>query len=108
MQTLFLLIAAHALADFAFQSEAMALGKNRHVQPTVADSRGFPGWPYWLTAHALIHGGAVALVTGVWWLGLAETVPHWLVDYPKCEDWVGFDTHQGGHIASKILWWVLI
>ena len=107
MQTLFLLIAGHALADFALQSEAMALGKNRHIQPTPTDSGGLPAWPYWLTGHALIHGGSVALITGVWWLGLAETVLHWLVDYAKCEDWIGFHTDQGLHVASKFLWWVL-
>ncbi len=108
MQTLFLLIVAHALGDFALQSEAMARGKNRHPQPTLSDSGGFPAWPYWLTSHALIHGGAVALVTGVWWLGLAETVLHWLVDYAKCERWIGFHTDQWLHVASKVLWWVLI
>ena len=108
MQTLFLLIAGHALADFAFQSEAMARGKHRSYRAPPPDTEHFPHWFYWLTSHSLIHGGAVALITGVWWLGVAETVLHWFVDYAKCEDWIGFHTDQGIHVASKVLWWVLL
>lgn len=108
MQTLFLLMAGHALVDFALQSEAMARGKSRRYRAPPPDAEHFPRWFYWLTSHSLIHGGLVALITGCWWLGAAETVLHWFVDYAKCEDWIGFHTDQGFHVASKVLWWVLI
>ena len=47
---LFLLLAAHALGDFAFQSRFLAMAKNRHSEI---------GREYWVAAlpsHALIHG----------------------------------------------------
>ena len=111
-ETLFYLIAGHALCDFALQSSDMAKGKNRHV---VVDITKIPigqkvmtVWPYWLTSHALIHGGAVALITGVWWMGLAEAGIHWVIDFAKCENWTGIHTDQGLHVACKVVWWVLV
>jgi hypothetical protein len=50
----------------------------------------------------------VAVITGVWWLGLAEMVLHWVTDYAKCEGWIGFHTDQGVHVGSKLLWWALL
>jgi hypothetical protein len=108
MQALFLMIAGHALADFAFQSEAMARGKSRKYKVPPPDTEHFPHWFYWLTSHSLIHGGMVAVITGVWWLGLAEMVLHWITDYAKCEGWIGFHTDQGVHAGSKLLWWALL
>ena len=111
MEILFYLIAGHALADFALQSDNMAKGKNRH---TFVDPNSIPKgqkvmtvWPYWLTSHALIHGGLVGIITGIWWLGLAETAVHWAIDYTKCENWTGIHTDQGLHVACKVVWWLL-
>jgi hypothetical protein len=33
-------------------------------------------WYQALGAHALIHGGVVWLLTGIWWIGLAEAALH--------------------------------
>ena len=74
----FLMLAGHALADFGLQSDRMSFSKRRD-NPAV-DTAGLPVWWMWLGAHALMHGGAVAVVTGVWWLGLLETVFHCLID----------------------------
>lgn len=108
IQVFFYLIAGHALCDFALQSSDMAKGKNRHA--VVDPSKIPPGqkvmtvWPYWLSSHALIHGGAVALITGIWWMGLAEAGIHWVIDFAKCENWTGIHTDQALHVACKLLW----
>ncbi len=106
-----MLLAGHALADFALQSDAMAKGKNRH---TFVDPNSIPkgqkpmvSWPYWLTSHALIHGGVVSLVTGIWWLGIVETVFHWGIDFAKCESWTGIHADQSMHVFCKVVWWVI-
>ncbi len=103
------LIVGHALADFALQSDSMARGKNRHREPVGVPPGQTPQtiWPYWLTAHALIHGGVVALVTGRWELGLAEAVLHWLIDFGKCENWYGIHEDQSMHLVCKCAWWAL-
>ena len=101
MTTLFYLLAAHALCDFPLQGDYLARGKN-HKAP-------LPGSPWFLLllAHALIHGGAVALVTGNVWLGIAETVAHASIDYAKCDGRIGYVTDQGAHVACKVAWTVL-
>ena len=101
----FKLLIGHALADFVFQSDTMAKGKNRHRKTEPPPGAVYqPTWGYWLTAHALIHGGVVWVVTGSGWLGLAETLVHWLIDFGKCENWYGIHTDQSAHIACKIIW----
>lgn len=105
---LFLLFVGHALADFALQSSDMAKGKNRNrrTEPPPG-ARYQPTWYYWLSAHGLIHGGMVYLVTGSVLLGALETLAHMAIDFGKCENWYGIHTDQGLHIACKFLWWWL-
>ena len=69
-----------------------------------------PGIPWYqcLLAHALIHGGAVALATGDVALGMCEVVVHAVIDYLKCSGLFGFNTDQTLHVASKILWLLLL
>lgn len=112
MSTLFQLIIGHALADFTFQTDAMAKGKNRNrpVDPAVIP----PGqklqtvWPYWLTSHALIHAGMVGVVLGRWDLALVEFVVHWFIDFGKCENWYGIHVDQGAHVVTKFVLWLFV
>ena len=69
-------------------------------------------WYYWLTAHALIHGAAVAVVLRWWggidpatavWFGVAEAVVHWLIDLGKCERLYGIHIDQGLHVGCNKL-----
>ena len=96
------LLVAHALTDYAWQTEVIATYKHPDVQDGVRDKIG----PWWWTmgAHALINGGGVAWVTQHWLLGFAETVLHFIVDTLKCLRVIGTKTDQGIHIASKVLW----
>lgn len=92
------LIAGHALCDYPLQGDFLARAKNRAMP--------IPGVPWYqaLGAHAIIHGGAVALLTGVPLLGLAEVVAHAAIDDAKCTGKIGFNTDQALHIACKALW----
>lgn len=110
---LFFLLAAHALMDYALQSETMATCKCRGCTDPVAK---VVPWYYWLTAHAVLHGAAVGVVVrwfGFDWpaaviLGIAEAVLHGVIDYGKCRQWYDIHVDQGYHVACKLLWWGLI
>jgi hypothetical protein len=101
----FWLLVGHALADFPLQAGPMAMEKCRR---SPSDLQKAVPWYYWLTAHALIHGGAVALVTGSLVFGILETVVHWLIDFGKCEGWFGVHVDQALHVGCKVVWCVLI
>lgn len=92
------LIGAHFFFDYAGQGDFMAKAKNRRAP--------IPGVPWWsvLTAHACIHGAAVALITGLPMLFIFESVAHWLTDDLKCRGWIGFNTDQAIHIVCKLAW----
>ena len=92
------LIAAHALCDYPLQGDFLAKAKNRHAP--------IPGVPWWqaLGAHAAIHGGAVVLITGIWWLGLLEAASHFLIDDLKCSGRLSFNGDQAAHVLCKVLW----
>ncbi|WP_395119655.1 DUF3307 domain-containing protein [Rhodanobacter sp. FW102-FHT14D06] len=94
---LFLLIAAHALADYPLQGDFLAANKARTGPNYV---------PWWqaLLAHAFIHGGFVAVITGVWWLGALEVAIHAVTDHLKCESRIGINTDQAIHVACKLTW----
>jgi hypothetical protein len=110
---LFFLLAAHALMDYALQSETIATCKCRDCDNPIAKT---VPWYYWLTAHAVLHGAAVGAVFrwfGFSWeiaaaFAVAETLIHWIIDYGKCEKWFGIHADQGLHIACKLLWFGLV
>ena len=98
MMLLLLLLAAHAVCDYPLQGDFLAKAKNRAAP--------LPGVPWFqaLGAHAAIHGGAVALLTGVWWLGLAEAAAHFVIDDAKCHGRLSFNQDQALHLLCKLGW----
>jgi hypothetical protein len=77
-QLFFTLITGHYLADFALQTEFMAVKKAKaFVEPI-----GFHA----LTAHAAIHGLVAGVISGHFWVGVFVAVTHWLIDFGKASD----------------------
>jgi len=104
----FKFLIGHAVADFALQTDAIAKGKNRNRKGEAPPGQKYvPCWPFFLSAHALVHGGAVAIASGSMLLGLFETIAHWAIDFGKCENWYGVYVDQALHLLCKI-GWVLI
>lgn len=103
---IFKLIIGHTLADFSLQPSSMAKGKNRNIKINgdPEENKYFPNWPYWLTAHAILHGGAVWLATGNIYLGIIEVILHWIIDFAKCENWTNIHTDQLLHVACKAIY----
>ena len=108
---LFLALAVgHVLADFPLQGVFLSQAKNRNQQPSedlnTKSSRSV--WLHAMSAHSLIHCGAVWLITGSVLLGLVEFVLHWIIDFAKCEKWTGFNADQFLHYSCKIIYVALI
>lgn len=95
---MFALFIAHALADYPLQGDFLSKAKN-----PAAPIPGVP-WQQAMMAHALIHAGAVWLITGMWWLGVAEFFAHWITDYSKCRGRLSFDEDQAIHFTCKVAW----
>lgn len=104
MELLFLFLVAHAVCDFVLQGEAMGSGKNRRKESAAEHGPGYPPWYYWLGAHALTHGGAVFLISGLWPLGVLEALLHAGIDFSKCEGRLSFDQDQGLHLLCKLVY----
>lgn len=100
----FLLMVSHAVCDFALQSDTMAKMKNRNnpSQPPPGQ-KPVSCWFYFLTAHSVIHGGGVYLVTGNMVCALIETGSHWCVDYVKCLNITNPHQDQMLHLMFKFL-----
>lgn len=104
IETFFKLLIGHAVADFWAQSAEM-----RHAKgwKNAVEANGVKIWPYALTAHALIHAGAVWIITGNPWLGAAEFFWHWMIDYGRCSHWYHTHVDQSLHVGCKVMWTVL-
>lgn len=94
----FWLLVSHAMCDMALQNDFIAQAKNRHT------ALGSVYWPWVLASHGLIHGAGVAFVTGSVGLGMCEVIAHSLIDFSKCEGWIGFHVDQTLHVLCKVLW----
>lgn len=92
------MVAAHAVADYPLQGDFLAKAKNRTTP--------LPGVPWYqaLSAHAAIHGGAVAVITGSAALGVVETIVHAITDDLKCSGRLTYNQDQAIHIGCKALW----
>ena len=105
---LFLLFAGFALGDFALQGDAMAKGKNRNRKPDYIPEgqKYMPCWYFWLGAHGFIHGGIVYLITGSLFLGVFETIMHFVIDFMKCENWTNPYQDQLLHFVCRMMYWI--
>lgn len=92
------LLTAHFYFDYAGQGDFMAKAKN-----VTTPINGVPWWNV-LGAHAFIHGGVVAIISGHWWLLILEGAVHFYTDLFKCENRLGFNADQAIHVISKFIW----
>lgn len=94
----FWLLVGHYVCDYPLQGDFLARGKN-HRNPIA----GVPAWQC-LIAHAVIQGGAVALITGNVTLGIGEAIAHGVIDYAKSDGFITFNEDQLLHVLCKFVW----
>lgn len=95
-------VLGHVLADFPLQSEYLATQKVR----STADS--FQSWIVGLSAHCIIHAGAVWIITGSLVFAAAELVLHGLIDFGKGKGKFGLLVDQGLHLACKLAYVIIL
>jgi hypothetical protein len=98
----FWLLVGHALADFPLQGDFLARGKDHTTE------FGKQWWHIALPAHAMIHAGAVALVTHDTTLGIIEFFAHGLIDFLKCDKRISVEFDQTLHIGCKVVYAYLV
>jgi len=109
----FALAIGHAFADFALQSQFMAVNKNRNLVPKDTDD-GKPSsmWIHVLSAHSLVHAGVVWMILSdfkhAWAFAMAEFVAHWWIDFAKCDGKTSFNMDQGLHYVCKATYVAII
>ena len=99
LELLLMLIGSHFICDYVLQTDAIATGKNRLIDP----AKFGVDWYYWMTSHAVTHAFGVGIITGSFWLGFLEFTLHWLIDAGKCEKMYGLHVDQFMHLLCKIL-----
>ena len=106
IETFFLLLVGHAVADFALQTEIMARLKNRHNKPdNIPNGQKYiPCWIYWMSSHSLIHAGAVYVVTGSLVWAIFEFCSHFIIDMLKCENVTNPNQDQISHVWMKVVY----
>ena len=94
----FWMLVGHAVADYPLQGDFLAKAKNRMAP--------IPGisWKIALGAHAMIHAGAVVLITRSYLLGLVELVLHIVIDDAKCRGITTFTEDQALHVVCKVFY----
>ena len=60
LELLLMLIGSHFICDYVLQTDAIATGKNRLLDP----AKFGVNWYYWMTSHAVTHGFGVGIITG--------------------------------------------
>ena len=93
---------AHALADFPLQGEYLARTKVRNQAGNLSE------WIVALTAHSLVHAGAVWIISGSAVLGVTELCLHWLIDLGKGEGKFGYVMDQWLHLACKLAYVIVL
>lgn len=102
----FKLLICHAIADFPLQSPTMAKMKSRRTDIKIGNELGgqYNGqeykltWMYWLSSHALTHGGIVLLFTSNIVIAFITFITHLAIDFCKTEEWTDIHQDQAMHL----------
>lgn len=93
-----LLVLGHFVADYVFQTDSIATGKNK----TIDKAKFGVNWQYWLFSHASTHALVVYIITQNIWACLFELATHYIIDYFKCIKCYGLHVDQLLHIVVKV------
>lgn len=96
------MIFAHFLCDYPLQSDKIALGK------CPGSCVAGVSWIYWMAGHCGTHALAVALLSGMPWLGAAEFGAHFCIDVLKCRKTINMAADQMLHLLCKVAWGISI
>ena len=102
-----MLLFAHVVMDYSLQTDWIGKGKNWNFNKWLPEKQTYESgvpWYYIMAAHCIMHGGAVTILTGSVYMGLAETIIHFVADCLKCAKITNIHEDQAIHILCKVLW----
>lgn len=99
-EILFLLIAAHAICDYALQGDFMSKAKSHKTDI----GRGI--WWMVLPSHALIQAAGVFILLGSFKFAVIEFFSHMIIDYLKCDNQFSYFWDQFLHICFRVAYLV--
>jgi len=97
----FFLLVGHFALDYPLQGDTTAREKNPGSR---SELQKHVPWYYWMVAHALMHAGAVAILTQSAVFTVAEFASHFALDYSKCRNKISIHQDQLGHLLMKLLY----
>ena len=100
---LLVMAAIHFAVDVQFQSDFVAIHKNRRI----TEGRRLP-WIYAMLSHTACHGLAVGWFLANPLLGAVEMAAHFVIDCAKCEGYTNIHVDQALHIVCKAAWAAII
>lgn len=92
----------HFVADYPLQTDFIAKHKGR------SNSLEAVPWYYVLFGHAATHAFFVGIITQNVWLGIAELIAHFIIDFAKCEKYFSIHVDQAFHILCKVIWFIIL
>lgn len=107
-----MLLFGHCIADTVFQPMSMSAGKRKDREIDMScvppGQKPINLWYMWMTHHAVVHGGVVAIITGRYEFGVLETILHWIIDFYKCKNKYGPNVDQILHLTCKLIYVIII
>jgi len=100
--TLIFLFAGHALCDYSWQNDFIAIHKSHKALASP-----FPWWQI-LFAHSIIHAGMVLFITGSTTCAVLELLIHFVTDWSKCDGRISFSADQSIHYLCKLAWAIVM
>ncbi len=97
-EKLIFLIFWHFLADFPFQGDYIAKGKNPLKKKDDAP------WWWLMVAHCIIHATGVFFITKSFFLAWLEYSSHYVYDTLKCHGKLTFMQDQVCHLIMKFIY----
>jgi hypothetical protein len=97
-EILFLLLAAHAICDYALQGDFMSKAKNHKLMPDI--------WWMVLPSHSLIQAAGVFVILGSFKFTMIELFSHMIIDYLKCDNRFSYAADQFLHVCFRVAYLV--
>lgn len=96
-ELMLLLMIVHFVVDYQFQSDFVALNKNRKFNKTVVP------WYYVMLSHCCCHALPLWFLLNPFY-AVAELICHFIIDVAKCEGFTNIHVDQFLHMFCKASW----
>lgn len=98
VELFFKLLFVFSITDVALQTDWMSLVKCNSCR-----SINIP-WYYGMGSHSMVNGAGVWIVTGNVYIGILESILHFIIDFLKCKAMINQHLDFIAHIGCRVLY----